>query len=216
MKPGAVIFDRDGVLTYFDIEAATAFFQPLVPMSLAELAQRWQRWGGEVGFPATLEQEQTFFAGFWQMLRQECNLTESHYQALRGVNYSDFMHLFPEVHAVLRELKQRGVAIGVLSNFSLASLETSLEAVGIHQWIDVACAATVIGYAKPHPEAYLHVARRLGMKPEQCIFLDDEMPCVAGAQKVGMTAYLVDRKRSQDDRANSILHSLNAVIDFFL
>src|SRR5262249_54245269 len=142
MRFNTVIFDRDGVLTYFDVEQAISFFKPLVPMSLYELAQRWQQWGAHIGFPSTIEEEKRFFATFWQQLRQEYEPTETQYQVLLNCNYSDFMRCFPEVPDLLRELKWRGVHVGVLSNFSLASLESSLHAVGIGSWIDVACAST--------------------------------------------------------------------------
>jgi len=213
MNPRAIIFDRDGVLTYFDVALATSFFQPLLPISLFELAKRWQKWGAQVGFPSTVEQEKVFFTTFWQQLRKEHDLSETQYQALVAFNYCDFIHCFPEVPEVLRELKGRGIPVGVLSNFSLATLETSLDAVGIGGWIDVACAATVIGYAKPQPEAYQHVARLLQTPPKACLFLDDEAPCVAGAQEIGMLAYLVDRQRSHDDKASHIIHNLTSTLD---
>jgi len=102
-KHNAVIFDRDGVLTYFDLEQATSFFQPLVPMSVYDLARRWNQWGLQVGFPSTVEQEEQFFATFWRQLRQECDLTETQHAALAACNYCDFMRCFPEVPEVLRE-----------------------------------------------------------------------------------------------------------------
>jgi HAD superfamily hydrolase (TIGR01509 family) len=215
MKPSAVILDRDGVLTYFDVELAVSFYEPLVPVSVYELFQDWEKWGAQVGFPSSLVQEKAFFAGFWQSVQQIYDLPDAHYRELSSSNYLDYIHVFPEVAEVLRELKQRGAAVGVLSNFSLASLESSLEAVGIRDWIDVACAATVIGYAKPQPESYQHVAWRLQVAPEACLFFDDEMPCVLGAEAVGMTAYLVDRKRSQDERSSHVVHSLTSVLDLF-
>jgi HAD superfamily hydrolase (TIGR01509 family) len=217
MQPSAVILDRDGVLTYFDVEKAQNFFQPLVPLSLMELAQRWQRWGKAVGFPSTIEQEQNFFAGFWQHLRQEYELAEAEYHTLVSCRYTDFMQCYAEVPEVLAELKVQGIAVGVLSNFSLATLEASLEAVGVRQWIDVACAATVIGYAKPQAEAYLHVANLLQVSPAACLFFDDEAPCVAGAATVGMNAFLVDRQGGPLTLAESleqkVVRDLYAVLE---
>lgn len=213
MKQRAVIFDRDGVLTFFDVEKAVAFFQPLVPFSLFELAGRWQKWGQKVGFPSNLAEEQAFFHSFWQALQEECNLTEAQYLALDGCNYTDYMGAYPDAIAVLRTLKERDIPVGVLSNFSLASLDASLEAVGLRQWVDVACAAMVIGYAKPQAEAYLHVAKELGVAAEDCLLIDDELPCVEGARLVGMNSYLLDRKRQESDPTALVLHNLYSVYD---
>ena len=207
-----VIFDRDGVLTYFDIEGAQTFFQPLIPFSIFELGKRWQKWGAESGFPTTVEEEDAFFAGFWQHLREENRLNDVQYKTLAGCRYTDFMRSYPEAIEVLRELKRRNVRVGVLSNFSLASLDASLEAVGLREWIDVACAATVIGHAKPQPEAYHHVARLLQTPPEACLFFDDEEPCVVGAREIGMVGYLVDRQLKRGDRASNAVHSLTEVL----
>jgi putative hydrolase of the HAD superfamily len=214
-KPRAVIFDRDGVLTYFDVEGAQAFFQPLLPFSIFELAKRWQQWGAQVGFPTTDAEEEQFFAGFWQTLRDENKLDDEQYHTLVGCRYTDFMRSYADAREVLLQLRRAGVRIGVLSNFSLASLEASLEAVGLADCVDVACAATVIGYAKPEPQAYRHVAHLLDVVPEACLFFDDEAPCVEGAREVGMKAYVVDRTRRQDDRANGIIHNLYAALELY-
>ena len=213
MSPHAIIFDRDGVLTYFDVELATSFFTPLLPFSIYELAKQWQAWGAKIGFPTTGEEENAFFAGFWRELAQTYTLDTEQYHTLAACRYTDFIKVYPEVKDVLRELKQRSVAVGVLSNFSLATLDASLEAVGVRQWIDAACAATVIGYAKPQPEAYRHVAALLDVAPEACFFFDDEMPCVEGARAVGMTAFFVDRQLAQDERAKGIVHNLVAALE---
>jgi putative hydrolase of the HAD superfamily len=109
---------------------------------------------------------------------------------------------------LLREAKLR---IGVLSNFALASLEKSLEVSGLSPWIDVACAATVIGASKPDRAAYTIAAQRLGVAPEQCLFLDDEPPCVAGAAACGMHAYLVDRSLSAHDIVGHKVADLSAL-----
>lgn len=213
MNQRAVIFDRDGVLTFFDVEKAVSFFQPLVPFSIFELGGRWQKWGQKVGFPSNLAEEKEFFHSFWKALKEECNLTEAQYLVLDGCNYTDYMGAYPDAVEILRTLRERNVAVGVLSNFSLASLDASLEAVGLRQWVDVACAAMVIGYAKPQAEAYLHVAKELGVAPQDCLFFDDEMPCVEGARAVGMEAYCVDRKLAASNPSTYVLHSLYGVYD---
>jgi FMN phosphatase YigB (HAD superfamily) len=39
---------------------------------------------------------------------------------------------------------------------------------------------------KPEPGIYHHTATRLGLTPEQCVFVDDLRPNIAGATGVGM------------------------------
>ncbi len=46
------------------------------------------------------------------------------------------------------------------------------------------------GLHKPEPEIYLLAAERVGLAPEDCLFLDDLKENCAGAEAVGMTAVL--------------------------
>jgi len=211
MKYTAVIFDRDGVLTHIDFAAATAYFAELLPLSLQEITWRWEQWGAKVGFPASLEEEVIFMREFWQNLADELNLPPAVHDELRQVQYTQFMRPFPDARPALQLARDQGLRTGVLSNFALASLAESLTAVGLADLVDEACAATVIGASKPHPEAYLTATRALGVTPAQCLFFDDEPPCVQGAREIGMAAYLVDRQRSSHDLAAGVVCDLTAV-----
>jgi FMN phosphatase YigB (HAD superfamily) len=43
---------------------------------------------------------------------------------------------------------------------------------------------------KPTPEIYLLGAEKVGLAPEECVFVDDLQENVTGAEAVGMTAIL--------------------------
>ncbi len=47
-----------------------------------------------------------------------------------------------------------------------------------------------VGLHKPEPEIYRLAAERVGLAPEECVFLDDLKENCAGAEAVGMTALL--------------------------
>jgi putative hydrolase of the HAD superfamily len=208
VKARAVVFDRDGVLTYFDVPAATDYFRPLLPISIFELMNRWQAYGRVTGFPVTLPMEREFFQGFWQQLCQEFNLSPAQARVLYGTDYTRFISAYAEVPGVLAALRTRGIRIGLLSNFSLASLEPSLKAAGLDLWIDAAIAAHVMGTAKPEPDAYRAILAALNVEPQEVLFFDDEIACVEGARKLGIRSFLVDRTRTHDDPVRSILASL--------
>lgn len=207
----AVIFDRDGVLTDFNLEAAAAFFEPLLPLSVVELGQTWAKWGHKHGFPQNLSEEATFWQAFWTHLSDQYALPATTQAHLHAVDYTDFLTPFVDARPTLLAAKQAGLRIGVLSNFTLASLEPSLQVAGLADLVDVACAAPVIGAAKPEPAAYQIVCQQLGVKPQQCLFFDDEPVCVTGAQAVGMDAYLVDRTQTEHNLPQNIVANLSAL-----
>ncbi len=207
----AIIFDRDGVLIDFDLAQAHAFFQPLLPFPLTELFGHWQKWGEKVGFPKNAAEEKSLFHGFWSQLSDEFELSQTKRAQLYELSYTRFLRPYPEVPLVLEDIRRRGLRIGVLSNFSLATIETSLEATGLLDLVDAACAALVIGCAKPEPEAYLTVTQALGTKPENCLLFDDKATHVKGGQAIGIHSYLVDRRRSDHDLAQGIVCDLSVI-----
>lgn len=206
----AVLFDRDGVLTHFDLEAAGAFFRPLLPISVFALAARWQALGEQEGFPRSLKEEQALFARFWQQLAAEFDLSPTQHTALAGLDYTRFVVSYPEAAPVMQELRRQNLRLGVLSNFSLASLEQSLIGAGLAQYFDRICAAPVIGWAKPAAQAYQVALDALQVTPEECLYFDDEEECVAGARRLGVRAYLVDRRAQGDNWAQGAVSSLHA------
>lgn len=216
MKYNALIFDRDGVLTYFDLVAAADFFQPLLPISVWEMAKEWQAFGEKWGFPDSLSAEQRFFAAFWAELAERHRLTTNQSGALHTLDYTRFVRAFPDAHPALQSGRTAGYRIGVLSNFSLASLAPSLAAAGLADLVDAACAATVIGAAKPQRAAYAIAAKALGVEPQTCLFFDDELACVEGARSAGMWGFLVDRHSTAAPGPDAVttLHCLPALLGF--
>ncbi len=52
--------------------------------------------------------------------------------------------------------------------------------------------------AKPDPEFYRHMLRKIGMKPEECVLIDDFEENVAAARKLGMKGIVhVNAKRTE-------------------
>lgn len=45
-----------------------------------------------------------------------------------------------------------------------------------------------VAMRKPDPDAYLHTAERLGLRPEECLFVDDHDDNIEAAKRVGMRA----------------------------
>jgi putative hydrolase of the HAD superfamily len=120
------------------------------------------------------------------------------------------------VHSVLGQLRAQNIQLGVLSNFSLASLEQSLVTTGLAPYFQVACSAAVIGAAKPSAQAYKTALDALRVEPEECIFFDDEEECIEGARRLGLRAYLVDRQAPANDFQSAIVCNLATVPELVL
>lgn len=88
--------------------------------------------------------------------------------------------------AVIRELKPK-YKIGFLSNASAHLLDELFSAEQVTLF-DAVSLSYETGFAKPDERAYDNIAERLGVLPEECVFIDDmERNCTA-AREAGMQA----------------------------
>ncbi len=77
--------------------------------------------------------------------------------------------------------------IGMLSNIQTGRLEHIFSDEQLALFDDLALSFE-IGIAKPDPNAFLVAADRLGVLPEECMFVDDQEKNVVAARAQGMTA----------------------------
>jgi putative hydrolase of the HAD superfamily len=111
------------------------------------------------------------------------------------------MVTFPETLEVLGELRQRGVAVGVCSNWGW-DLDVALESTGVAPFVDVPVTSARAGCRKPHPAIYEIMVSALDVAPSQTVFVGDSWePDVLGPIRAGMASVHVcrDPTRSQPE-----------------
>lgn len=87
--------------------------------------------------------------------------------------------------AAVLAVRRAGVRTALLSN-----AELPVTGPGWALLLDAALTSGELGVRKPDPRAYLLVARRLGVAPQRCVFVDDLPANVRGAAAAGMTGVL--------------------------
>lgn len=74
---------------------------------------------------------------------------------------------------------------------------------------DVVVESSVVGLRKPDPRIYLLACDKLGVRPDQCVFLDDIGVNLKSAQQVGMATIRVPL---EDVGGLQALRELEAVV----
>jgi putative hydrolase of the HAD superfamily len=92
-----------------------------------------------------------------------------------------------EMVAAVRRAKTAGIRTGLISN-SLG--EGRYDRSSFPELFDGVVISGEVGMHKPQPEIYRLGAERVGLPPEECVFVDDLRENCAGAEAVGMTAVL--------------------------
>jgi epoxide hydrolase-like predicted phosphatase len=87
---------------------------------------------------------------------------------------------------LLERAPELGIPTALISNSWVMDHYTE----EIRELFDVVIISAEVGLHKPQPEIYRLAAERLGVEPEDCIFVDDLRENIEGAEAVGMTGVL--------------------------
>jgi putative hydrolase of the HAD superfamily len=87
----------------------------------------------------------------------------------------------------VRRARAAGVPTGLISN---SWGGTTYDNANIDELFDAVVISGEVGLHKPEPEIFHMGAERLGVAPEECVFVDDLRENCVGAEAVGMTAIL--------------------------
>jgi putative hydrolase of the HAD superfamily len=79
---------------------------------------------------------------------------------------------------------------GIVSNSFVGAREREQERYGFEDLTDTIVYSHEVGVGKPDPAIYLMACERLGVAPEEAVFLDDVQRSVDGARAVGISAVL--------------------------
>jgi HAD superfamily hydrolase (TIGR01509 family) len=98
----------------------------------------------------------------------------------------------PGTAEALRELRERGHRLGVISN-SDGRIEELLASVGLAEYFDFIIDSHVVGFEKPDPRIFHLGCERGGVAPEDVVYVGDLYEIdVVGARGAGLRAVLID------------------------
>ncbi len=176
-----VIFDCDGVL----VDSET--------ISVSVLIDCVRKAGVEIG----QDQAYRLFLGrsigaVEEALRNEFALTLSRAQ-LDGIRNETFRRFreklkpMPGAADALSRLKARRC---VASSSSLERIRLSLELTGLLEMLNPHIySASMVERGKPAPDLFLHAAKGMGVRPEDCVVVEDSPAGIDAARRAGMRVF---------------------------
>lgn len=92
----------------------------------------------------------------------------------------------PGVPDVIRKLHEKGYRMAVASSSPQMFIDICIRNLGIENHFDLLFSAERVTNPKPAPDVFLEVASRLGMKPEECLVVEDSKNGSRAARAAGM------------------------------
>ena len=86
---------------------------------------------------------------------------------------------------ILAELRDAGVALYALSNWSAETFPVALERYPFLAWFKGIVVSGEVGAAKPEPAVYEALIERHGVVPAESVFIDDQPANVEAARRLG-------------------------------
>ena len=203
----AVIFDLGGVVfpSPFDVFAAYERDHGLPDRFIRGVVAA----SADHGAWARLERSEVSFDEFCVAFAEECQTAGGKVDAaelMREIGRG--FEARPEMVQAIAAIRNHGLKVGALTNnWAPAEAQTDRgpHSLGHLGGFDVVVESAVEGLRKPDPAIYELVCERLGITPDEAVFLDDLGVNLKPARTMGMTTIKVDEPEAALGELASVL-----------
>lgn len=198
----AVLFDLDGTL--IDTER---YYRIYWPKSLAAFGYEMtdeqslmMRSLGRPFAPALLRQ---WFGEDLDYLAVRDKRTEMMEEALAR----DGIQVKTGARELLAFLRERKIITAVVTATGKERAESRLSQTGLDGYFDRVISAAQVKEGKPSPDVYLYACESLGMKPEECMAVEDSPNGVMSAYRAGCPVVMVPDQTEPDGELMKCLYA---------
>jgi putative hydrolase of the HAD superfamily len=126
--------------------------------------------------------------------------------------------LFPDVNPVLSKLRERGLKMGIISTAYEQDIDAITQKTGLQKELfEVIVGADTLKKTKPDPEVFKYALTKLKVKPQETLFVGDEIDAdYRGAENAGIHALLIQRTENKTSQTSdlSTIASLEEVFKY--
>lgn len=153
-----------------------------------------------------------------EKLREICHEMTFQYRQVKGLR-----HVVDGGVEVIKELHARGYKLGIISNLiGEEEIPNWLRDDGLEQYFDAVVLSSVCHIRKPDPEMYRMGCEQLGLRPEECVSVADNLNRdITGAKAAGIGANilfispekLAKKTITDENRPDYIVHGFLDILD---
>ncbi|MCK5040628.1 MAG: HAD family phosphatase [Candidatus Aenigmarchaeota archaeon] len=176
----AIIFDFGGVVEKFDNDI---FLEKISKFSDKGVEELNELIYVSSDLPRKYEMGLISSGEFFRKISEMCNLSLSKQEFIEA--YTDIFCPIQTTHRLIKKLKNK-YKISLLSNTSHWDFEHGIKKSEVFSLFDFMTLSFEVGARKPEEKIYLDALDKLKLKPQECVFIDDVVEYVEGANKTGI------------------------------
>lgn len=127
----------------------------------------------------------------------------------------------PGVREFINKCRGMGLRLAIATSADLIKMEANLNETGLHSDLfDATVNGLEVENKKPHPDIYLKASAKIGLKPEECLVVEDALSGVKSAIAAGCRCLAVtssfdeSRLRDADWVCDSLLNVPQEALDW--
>lgn len=216
MKLTTVLFDLDGTLLPMDNDAFTKGYFKLLAAKLSPHGYEPKQlvdaiWAGTAAMVknnGTQSNEEVFWNTFASIYGEQVLAEKPVFDEFYQIDFQAakaFCGVTPKAAEVVRHAKELGIQVALATNpiFPAVATESRIRWAGLEpEDFKLYTTYENIGFCKPNPDYYMEIAARLGVRPEQCLMVGNDVTEDMIAESIGMKVFLLTDCLINKERKN--------------
>ena len=119
----------------------------------------------------------------------------------------------PGALELIKRLKAAGITTAIATATDLQRTAKYMKLTGLEGYFDRLISATQVAEGKPSPDIYLFACKELGLKPEECLAVEDSPNGVMSAYRAGCKVVMVPDQTKPDQELLQCLYATSDRLD---
>ncbi len=177
----AVIFDMDGVLVDSEPHHVKIEKQLFAKLNLNISDEEHSTYMGkatDVMWEEIIHDKKLSYSSK-ELVRQNEEISKRHFAQQKLAPMDGLVEL-------LGKLKKNKISMAVASSSGQEIIDVILKSNGLDKYFKYMVSSELVGGSKPEPDIFLHTAKLLGVKSEECIVIEDSTNGIRAAKAANM------------------------------
>ena len=133
----------------------------------------------------------------------ELNIDEKRLKDVWEESYSEVMLIDNNIINLVKSLKKNGYITALITNTIEMHSQLNKKR-GVYSEFSPVILSNEVGLVKPQEEIYSLMLKKLNLKPDECIFIDDREEHLMPARKIGFNSILFKDVKQLKDELNKL------------